>query len=109
MSIDLLNLVLRVALDFLKQNWVKNKRRTRLNLDTLDAFIRVSLTWFGVHFMDWIGFFESWITTTRTNKRRACIVTGVHSWLGYYFWDKLIKDFVALDLNVYYDLTLLNL
>ena len=30
----------------------------------------------------------------------------VHSRLGYYFWDKGIKDFVALDLGVYYDLLL---
>ena len=28
----------------------------------------------------------------------------VHSRLGYYFWDKGIHDFVALDLDVYYNL-----
>ena len=31
----------------------------------------------------------------------GCI--GVHSQLGYYFWYKGIKDFVALDLDIYYD------
>ena len=32
----------------------------------------------------------------------------VHSRLGYYFWDKRIKDYVALDLDVYYDLLLFD-
>ena len=32
----------------------------------------------------------------------------VHSLLGYYFWDKGIKDFVALDLGVNYDFLLFN-
>ena len=67
MSIELLNLVLRVALEFLKQNWVKSERRTRFNLDTLYAFMRVSLTGFGVHFKDCVDVFESWKTATRTN------------------------------------------
>ena len=31
-----------------------------------------------------------------------------HSRLGYYFWDKGIKDYVALDLGVYYDLLLFD-
>ena len=31
-----------------------------------------------------------------------------HSRLGYYFGDKGIKDYVALDLNVYYDLLLFD-
>ena len=31
---------------------VKGERRTRLNLDTLDASMRVSLNGFGVEFMD---------------------------------------------------------
>ena len=31
-----------------------------------------------------------------------------HSRLGYYFWDKGLKDFVALDLGVYHDLLLFN-
>ena len=56
---------------FLKHNWFKSERRTRLNLDTLDALMRVSLNGFGVEFMDWNGIFESWKTTTRTNKQRA--------------------------------------
>ena len=30
----------------------------------------------------------------------------VHSWLGYYFWDKGLKDYVALDLGIYHDLLL---
>ena len=36
------------------------------------------------------------------------IYIWVHSWLGYYFWDKGIKDYeyVTLDLGVYYDLLL---
>jgi hypothetical protein len=32
----------------------------------------------------------------------------VHSQLGYYFWDKGIEDYVALDLSVYYDLLLFD-
>ena len=40
---------------FLKQNWVKSEKRTRLNLDTLDASMRVSLNGFGVEFMNWNG------------------------------------------------------
>ena len=28
--------------------------------------------------------------------------------LGYYFWDKGTKDYVALDLDVYHDLLLFN-
>ena len=35
------------------------------------------------------------------------IVWG-HSRLGNYFWDKGLKDFVALDLSVYHDLLLLD-
>ena len=31
-----------------------------------------------------------------------------HSWLRYYFWDKGIKDYVALDLGVYYDFLLFD-
>ena len=57
--------------DFLKQNWVKSKRRTCLNLDTLDALMRVSLNSLGVEFMDWNGIFDTWKTATVTNKRRA--------------------------------------
>ena len=38
---------------------------------------------------------------------RLHIILGVHSWLGYYFWDKETKEYVALDLNVLYDLLLL--
>ena len=36
------------------------------------------------------------------------IYIGEHSRLGYYFWDKGLKDFVALDLGVYHDLLLFN-
>ena len=28
--------------------------------------------------------------------------------IGYYFWEKGIKDYVTLDLDVYYDLLLFN-
>ena len=56
---------------FSKQNWVKSERRTCLNLDTLDALMRVSLNSLGVDFMDWNGIFDSWKTATSTNKRRA--------------------------------------
>ena len=56
---------------FSTQNWVKIKNRTRLNLDTLDALMKVSLNGFGVVFMNWKGIFEYWTTTTRTNKHRA--------------------------------------
>ena len=45
--------------------------RTRLNHDTLDPLMRVSLNGFGVEFMNWNGIFESWKTATRSNKRRA--------------------------------------
>jgi hypothetical protein len=41
---------------FSNQNWVKSERRTcpmfRLNLDTLDALMRVSLNSLGVEIMD---------------------------------------------------------
>ena len=57
--------------DFSKQNWVKSERRTRLNLDTLDAYMTVSLNGFGVEFMDWNGIFESWKTAIISNKGRA--------------------------------------
>ena len=35
-----------------------------------------------------------------------CIISNVkgHSRLGNYFWDKGLKDFVALDLSVYHDI-----
>jgi hypothetical protein len=56
---------------FSKQNWVKSERRTCLNLDTLDALMRVSLNNLGVEFVDWNGNFDTWKTTTITNKRRA--------------------------------------
>ena len=56
---------------FLKHNWVKSERTTRLNLDTLDALTRVSLNGFKVELMDWNGIFETWKTATRTNKRRV--------------------------------------
>ena len=55
----------------MKRNWVKADRRIGLNLDTLDASMRVSLAGFGVEFMDWNGIFESWKSATRINKRRA--------------------------------------
>jgi hypothetical protein len=42
---------------FLKQNWVKSKRQTRLNLDTPDALMRVSLNGYEAEFMDWNGNF----------------------------------------------------
>jgi hypothetical protein len=45
--------------------------RTCLNLDTLDALIRVSLNNLGVEFMDWNGIFDTWKNATVTNKRRA--------------------------------------
>ena len=32
----------------------------------------------------------------------------VHSRMEYYFWDKGIKDYAALDLSVYYDLLLFD-
>ena len=31
-----------------------------------------------------------------------------HSRLGYYFWDKGLKDYVAMDLGIYHDLLLFN-
>ena len=55
----------------MKQHWVKSKRRTRLNLDTLDALMKVSLKGFVVEFIDWNGIFESWRTATSTNKHRT--------------------------------------
>ena len=42
---------------FSKQTWVKSEKRTCLNLDTLDALVRVSLNILGVEFMDWKGIF----------------------------------------------------
>ena len=32
------------------------------------------------------------------------LLTGVYARLRYYFWDKRLKDYVALDLGVYHDL-----
>ena len=40
---------------FPKQNRVKSEKITRLNLDTVDHLMRVSLNGFGVEFMDWNG------------------------------------------------------
>ena len=37
-----------------------------------------------------------------------CCDNRGHSRLGYYFWDKGLKDFVALDLGVYHDLLLFD-
>ena len=31
-----------------------------------------------------------------------------HSQLGYYFWDKELKDYAAVDLDVYHDLLLFD-
>jgi hypothetical protein len=31
-----------------------------------------------------------------------------HSQLGYYFWDKGLKDYVTVDLGVYHDLLLFD-
>ena len=42
-----------------------------------------------------------------TSHLRPIYLRG-HSRLGYYFWDKGIKDYVALDLGVYYDLLLFD-
>ena len=56
---------------FSKQTWVKSEKRTCLNLDTLDALMRVSLNKLGVEFMDWNGIFDTCKTATITNKRRA--------------------------------------
>ena len=39
---------------------------------------------------------------------RRVRVYGGHSQLGYYFWDKEIKDYVTMDLGVYYDLQLFD-
>jgi hypothetical protein len=41
------------------QEVIHIENRTRLNLDTLDVLMRVSLDGFGVEFMDWNGIFES--------------------------------------------------
>jgi hypothetical protein len=56
---------------FSKHNWVKSEMRTCLNVDTLDALMRVSLNNLGVEFIDWNGIFDTWNTATITNKRRA--------------------------------------
>jgi hypothetical protein len=55
----------------MKKNWVKSERRARVNLDTLNVLMRVSLNGFGVEFMNWNGVFETWKTATRTNKGRT--------------------------------------
>jgi hypothetical protein len=38
---------------FSKHNWVKSEMRTCLNLDTLNALMRVRLNNLGVEIMDW--------------------------------------------------------
>ena len=55
----------------LKHNWVKSDKRTRLNLDTLDALIRVSLNGFGVEFMDWNHILNLGKPPQEPTKRRA--------------------------------------
>jgi hypothetical protein len=55
----------------------------------------------------------AWITSTRVSTLQTPHKQGfeelekqnnrVHSQLRYYFWDKGLKDYVVLDLNVYYD------
>jgi hypothetical protein len=34
------------------------------------------------------------------------LIIGGHSRLGYYFWDKELKDYAAVDLGIYHDLLL---
>ena len=31
-----------------------------------------------------------------------------HSWLGYYFWDKGLKDYVVVDIGIYHELLLFD-
>jgi hypothetical protein len=72
---------------FSKQNWVKSKKRTCLNLDTLDTLMRVSLNKLRVEFMDWNGIFDTWKTATITNKRRALSLQEVGvRWLSLHYF-----------------------
>ena len=48
------------------------------------------------------------IDTWFADDQRANIMNRDHSRLGYYFWDKKMKDFVALDLDIYHDLLLFD-
>ena len=62
---------------FSKQNWIKSERKTCLNIDTLDALMRVSLNSLEVEFMDWNGIFDTWKTATVISKRRASVLQEV--------------------------------
>jgi hypothetical protein len=41
-------------------------------------------------------------------KKVSSFDFGGHSRLGYYYWDKGLKDYVAVDLGVYHDLLLFD-
>jgi hypothetical protein len=55
---------------FSKQNWVKSGRRTRLNLETLDALMRAFLNGLEVDAMNWNAIYNIWKvdTTSQTSK-----------------------------------------
>ena len=42
-----------------------------------------------------------------SRKENFTLIWG-HSRLGYYFWDKGLKDYVVVDLGVYHDLLLFD-
>ena len=46
-------------------------------------------------------------TTYQQYNRHVKCKRG-HSRLGYYFWDKGLKDYVAVDLGIYHDLLLFD-
>jgi hypothetical protein len=62
---------------FSKQNWVKSERRTRLNLETLDALMRASLNGLKVDAMIWNAIYDIWIVDTKTKKQRPLVLQEV--------------------------------
>jgi hypothetical protein len=62
---------------FSKQNWVKSERRTRLNLETLDALMRASLNGLEVDAMNWEAIYDIWKVDTKTKKWRPLVLQEV--------------------------------
>jgi hypothetical protein len=62
---------------FLKQNWVKSARRTRLNLERLDALMKASLNGLEVDAMNWNAIYNIWKVDTKTKKRRPLVFQEV--------------------------------
>ena len=74
----MLNITAICERGFSKKNWVKSKRRSRLNLKTLDALMRASLNGLKVDAMNWNAKYEIWKIDTKTKKRRPLVLQEVN-------------------------------